>query len=224
MPFENSPSPGILTSIIRQLWGDNGGGVPIDNALAEDGDSSTESHNSEWERELEVSSPHPTGDIMTVLQPDSQLGGVTVGSKTKEAAVRVAEQADKGRAESPSQSVLGYEIGEADALVEEQADRGRAESPSQSALCDKLEDSSFTLENSRESAPWRYPDRLSDDASSSSLASEETVKWQHLKRCECDPELQMERGPPVQFNPGPPFATGDIVFCDVEEFGLRRGW
>ena len=27
----------------------------------------------------------------------------------------------------------------------------------------------------------------------------------------------------MQFNPGPPFAIGDIIFCDVEEFGLTRG-
>jgi len=33
----------------------------------------------------------------------------------------------------------------------------------------------------------------------------------------------MERGPPVQFNPGPPFAIGDILLCDVEEFGLQKG-
>ena len=34
----------------------------------------------------------------------------------------------------------------------------------------------------------------------------------------------MERGPPLQFNPGPPFAKADIVMCDVEEFGLRSGF
>ena len=26
----------------------------------------------------------------------------------------------------------------------------------------------------------------------------------------------------MQFNPGPPFAIGDIVLCDVEEFGLQK--
>ena len=53
------------------------------------------------------------------------------------------------------------------------------------------------------------------------------MRWQHFKCPEWDkfdPELEMERGPPLQFNPGPPFAKGDIVMCDVEEFGLRPGF
>jgi hypothetical protein len=44
-----------------------------------------------------------------------------------------------------------------------------------------------------------------------------------LEVCRVYPELEMERGPPVQFNPGPPFAICDIVLCDVEEFGLQKG-
>jgi hypothetical protein len=54
------------------------------------------------------------------------------------------------------------------------------------------------------------------------------VRWHNVKCPEWDkddPELEMERSPPVQFNPGPPFVIGDIVFCDAEECGgLPRGF
>ena len=63
----------------------------------------------------------------------------------------------------------------------------------------------------------------SEDGSVTSLASEETMRWRNLKCPEWDKfdlELEMERGPPVHFNPGPPFAIGDIALCDVEDFGM----
>ena len=34
----------------------------------------------------------------------------------------------------------------------------------------------------------------------------------------------MEHSPPCHFNPGPPFAVGDIVLCDVEEFEWQKGF
>jgi hypothetical protein len=73
---------------------------------------------------------------------------------------------------------------------------------------------------------WTILAQSLDNGSITSLASKDTVRWQNLKCPEwdkVDPELEMERSPPVQFNPGPPFAFGDIVLCDVEEFGLTRG-
>ena len=48
MPFENSPSSGILTSIIRQLWGDDGGGKVLQ-PVTEAG--LVESHNCQGGRE-----------------------------------------------------------------------------------------------------------------------------------------------------------------------------
>jgi hypothetical protein len=88
-------------------------------------------------------------------------------------------------------------------------------------ICDEASATSSTSSTSGDTVSWQLPDGWADDISITSAASEETVKRKHSKRYCCDPELEMERGPPLQFNPGPPFATGDIVF--VEEFGLRRG-
>jgi hypothetical protein len=90
-------------------------------------------------------------------------------------------------------------------------------------IWDEASATSGTSATSGDTVSWPLPDVWADDSSITSAASEETLKWKHSKRKSCDPELEMERGPPLQFNPGPPFAIGDIVFCDVEEFGLQRG-
>ena len=78
LPFENSPSSAILTSIIWQLWSVDGGG-----ALQLDVVDSLKSHNmqggvgrdeseGEGNKELEPMEA-PTDGIMTVLRPDSPL-------------------------------------------------------------------------------------------------------------------------------------------------------
>ena len=73
---------------------------------------------------------------------------------------------------------------------------------------------------------WRVSDELSDDGSGTSLASEETMRWQHggARWEKYDPEAEMERDTrELQFNPGPPFAIGNIVVCDmVEQCGNKR--
>ena len=173
----------------------NGNSIFLQEAEAGDSVNTIESHNGEGEKEMEDSSHHPTSSMMTVLRPDSPLVGATDNSREEEEGIQEVEQAEGGLVESPWQSGLG----------------------------ERLDDGSVTSLASEETVSWRISVRLSDDESVTSLASEETVKWQHLKCVECDPELEMERGPPVQFNPGPPFAICDIVLCDVEEFGLQKG-
>jgi hypothetical protein len=72
---------------------------------------------------------------------------------------------------------------------------------------------------------WKgtWPDRLSDDGLGTLLASEETMRWQH-PRCGSrwdyfDPEAEMERDTwEPKFNPGPPFAIGSIVICDMVDW------
>jgi hypothetical protein len=95
--------------------------------------------------------------------------------------------------------------------------------PRRSGGGENWDEASETLATSGDTVSWPLPDAWVDDSSITSATSEETLKLKHSKRDSCDPELEMERGPPLQFNPGPPFAIGDIVFCDVEEFGLQRG-
>jgi len=169
LPFENSPSSVILSSIVRQLWGDTGGGRDsLQESLMEESVESYDSHNVEEAMQMEGSNQHLTGGIMTVTRPDSTLGDVL-------------------------------------------------------EICDEASATSATSATSGDTVSWPLPDAWADDISITSAASQETVKRKHSKRYGCDPELEMERGPPLQFNPGPPFAIGDIVFCDVEEFGLQRG-
>ncbi len=146
-------------------------------------------------KDMEDTSPHPTSSIMTVSRPDSRLIDATDNSGLEEVEIPEVEQAEGGLVELPLQA----------------------------RWSESLADGSVTSLASEESVSWRTSDRLFDNKLVTSLASEETVKWRHPKCVECDPELEMERGPSVQFNPGPPFAVGDILLCDVEEFGLQKG-
>ena len=81
LPFENLPSLAILTSIIRQLWGGEGG-VEALQPLAEAGDSMdfVESHNRQGGKVLEGGTikegelENLTAGIMTVTRPDTPLG------------------------------------------------------------------------------------------------------------------------------------------------------
>jgi hypothetical protein len=81
LPFENSPSSAILTSIIRQLWGDDGG-VKVLQLLAEAGNlmDFVESHNWQGGKVLEGGTikegelENHTAGIMTVTRPDTPLG------------------------------------------------------------------------------------------------------------------------------------------------------
>ena len=154
------------------------------------------------EIEEDVSRQHLTSGIMTVIRPDSPLGGDAAHSRRE-------EEEDSGQHSTSSLMTV----------IRPEAPLGGVSAISRRE--DKFEAGAHEVGS--DLPAWRISERFSDDESDASLASAETLRWQHLKRVESDPELAMERGPPVQFNPGPPFATGDIVLCDVEEFGKRWG-
>jgi len=91
LPFENSPSSAILTSIICQLWGDDGG-VKVLQPLAEAGDlmDFVESHNRQGGKVLEGGTikegelENHTAGIMTVTRPDTPLWDAQVSSRGEE--------------------------------------------------------------------------------------------------------------------------------------------
>ena len=103
MPFENSPSPVILSSIVRQLWGvDGGGGKATCNAAndssillqegeAEDSVHVTKAHNVEGENGMQDGRHHPASSIMTVLRPDAPLVDVTADSREEEEGIQEAK-------------------------------------------------------------------------------------------------------------------------------------
>ena len=74
LPYENSPSSGILTSVIRQLWGIVGG-------VEEEG------------KEEEANGREPSDSIMTVNRPDTLLDGEAARLAEVETEQKVQEEA-----------------------------------------------------------------------------------------------------------------------------------
>ena len=89
--------------------------------------------------------------------------------------------------------------------------------------CSREEDDDMPL--GVETPAWTILARSSDDGSTTSVAFKETVCWANLK-CpkwdEYDPELEMERSPPVQFNRGPPFAIGELCYVMWRSLVFRK--
>ena len=222
LPFEKSPSLAILTSIIRQLWGDDGGGKALQ-PLAEAGDSTVlvESHNGQGGKEgrkvLEGGTIKEGGleihaaRIMMVTRPDTPLGAPQVSPRREDEVL-----------EGGTIKEGGLEKHTAGIMTVTQPDTPLCNPPVSLRREEEIPD----LGDNRLPA-WTILAQSSDDNLITSLASEDTVRWHNVKCPEwdkVDQELEMERSPPVQFNPGPPFAIGDIVFCDAEECGsLTRG-
>jgi hypothetical protein len=92
LPYENSPWSGVLTSVIRQLWGIVGG--------VEEGGIKEEANG----RELSDS-------IMTVSRPDTLLGGETAGLAEMETERKVQEEALSFKFASNSIGMMVFLLG-----------------------------------------------------------------------------------------------------------------
>jgi hypothetical protein len=170
LPFENSPSSAILTSIIRQLWGDDGGGEVLQ-PVAEAG--LDESHNCQGAREEREGEDEW---LEVVSMKEGGLGEHTAG-------VMTVTRPDTPRCDSPATSTI------------------------------REEDTSVLAGNRLPS--WAVAGQPSDDDSLTSLASEDTVRWHNVKYPEWDkedPELEMERGAPLQYNRAPPSPSVTLYF------------
>ena len=53
---------------------------------------------------------------------------------------------------------------------------------------------------------------LTDNNTFTSIASKDTICWSSRSM---DPDAEAERGPSPARNPGPPFAVGQVILCDV---------
>jgi hypothetical protein len=225
LPFENASSPSILASIARQLWGVVGGvgrsrnltGAigPMRLPSTENVDSTNtiESHNGVRVEEEGVEEEEEEEEEIKLSQDDCIAHTISI--------MTIVNRSDT------------LMCGEAASLhSEEEVEEEDAENE----LELKKEDASINGDDVRvvqvdfgaDFPAWKSSAEVSDDGSGTSLASEETMRWHHatcLSRWDkYDPEAEMERDTrEPHFNPGPPFAIGNIVVCDmVEQCGNKR--
>ena len=230
-PFENSPSSVILTSCVRQLWGVSGGGKSSSSLstqpLSAEACNSvvpTEYHNVRQGgrdrgsqcKSLERTYKNHTSGIMTVKRPDTPLCESTTDSDEMDAVLEI-KHASEGGSGGGSDPV--------ERMRETRSSSRMTVAGSDMLLGDPaiylVEEEATLMEEEEMEIGIAELDQLSDGSSETSLASAETVRWQHATKH--DPELDMERGPPLQFEPGPPFAVGHIIMCDPAGCGLQPG-
>ena len=174
LPFEDSPSPEIYTSLFRQLWGVTGGGVDASLPAA-----------------AELSEAEPAVDTSEV--------NILVAAEPSEAepAVDILAAAEPLEAEP----VVDNKVSEFVALdLTGSMTASKSTGPDMPSRSTSRQNSQRTTKDS---------DRLTDDDTVTSLASEETT-------CHCnkdDPEDEL--GPAPKTEPGPPFAVGQVIMCDV---------
>ena len=227
LPFENAPSSTILTSIIRQLWGDVGGVQAI-----EAGDLVGKSHNIQDEKVENVGMQDRTvkvenaqASVMTVKRLDTLLrdgspiqagdsddvhvdrlesvGRPGLMSVVSEALVELGKEdricVEEGyRLCGATEPAQDFEHGEEPTSFDgKEGARGEEDQIYESPSAGKVEGSRCHIKLGA-FPKWKGSAQDSDDGSVSSLASEETSRWRHT-RCRRD-----EVDPELEMEKGPP--------------------
>ena len=169
MPFENSPSPVILSSIVRQLWGVEGGvskatcnAANDSSILLQEGEAAgsvqvTKAHNVEGKKGMQGGRHCPASSIMTVLRPDAPLVDVMDVSREKEGGIQEVKDMED-TSPHPTSSIMtvsrpdsrlidatdNSRLEEVEIPELEQAEGGLVESPLKARLSESLADGSVT--------------------------------------------------------------------------------
>ena len=210
LPFEDSPSPEVYTSIFRGLWRNSGGGLleelPV---AAEPSEAEPVLEHSEAlaaePSEAEPSEAEPVLEHLAAEPSEAEPDSEELAAEPSEADPMSEETAAEPPEAEPFMELLAAESSEAEPAKVLYKDGRLGSAGSMTASILRGPD---TLAESVAREDEHLP--LTDDDTTTSGASEETV-------CHCnrDDDPDDERGPPPKFESGPPFAVGQVILCDV---------
>ncbi len=212
LPFEDTPAPDLFVLIFRQLWGEYGGLVlsPVSDKTPNCGRINVEIGNV-GEDLVEVEGDVDVGEDLVEVEGDGDM---------KEMVERAKDDRELTKTKAPATGT-----------------NPPTQSPSIMTAYTGLEMQG--MESDGAEAVWKFDfgdlfveldggptdkDRVTSMASEETLAwwsargHEETLAWWSAQGEDWEPH---EHGG-AQYNPGPPFAVGNVIHCVVGKHGLQR--
>ena len=205
LPFEDSASSGVFTSVFRQLWGFNGGGNTNGVRIEEEGTKMVDGRSDGCGEELVEMEEFVEEELeMEEFVEEEGLGLAPAGVTQHPRAMTAPSGPDfQGVvSDSPGKRADGVEV-----VVEPPVKRAQWH---------------FDLGDGFDSRKER--DALTDEDTLTSTASEETMLPRKVKRLSVLDDLEEHEVGGILYNPGPPFAIGDVIMCDVARQGMQRAF